>query len=60
MDKLVLIDGQSIIYKMFYMVEEGKQAQNTVYAFFYFLLERIRDEQPTHLAVLFEKKTLEF
>lgn len=60
MDKLVLIDGQSIIYKMFYMVEEGKQAQNTVYAFFYFLLERIREEQPTHLAVLFEKKTLEF
>ena len=60
MDKLVLIDGQSIIYKMFYMVEEGKQAQNTVYAFFYFLLERIREEQPSHLAVLFEKETLEF
>lgn len=58
MNKLVLIDGQSLIYRMFYMISEDKKAENAVFAFFYYLVERIRENQPTHVAVLFEEETL--
>lgn len=58
MSKLVLMDGQSIIYKMYYMIEEGKETDNAVYGFLTLFLENMKREQPGHLAVLFEKETL--
>lgn len=58
MNKLVLIDGQSLVYSMFYMISEDKKAENAVFAFFHYLIERIKENQPTHMAVLFEEETL--
>jgi len=58
--KLVLIDGHSLAYRAFHALpEDMKTAQgeltNAVYGFTSMLLNVLRDEQPTHIAVTFDK-----
>jgi len=58
--KLVLIDGHALAYRAFHALpEDMKTAQgeltNAVYGFTSMLLNVLRDEQPTHIAVTFDK-----
>jgi DNA polymerase-1 len=58
--KLILIDGHSLAYRAFHALpEDMKTAQgeltNAVYGFTSMLLNVLRDEQPTHIAVTFDK-----
>lgn len=60
MDKLFLIDGHALIFKMYYaflrrpMVNSKGADTSILYGFTKYLLELIRREQPTHLAVMFD------
>ncbi|MDY6875263.1 MAG: DNA polymerase I [Chloroflexota bacterium] len=58
--KLVLIDGHALAYRAFHALpEDMKTAQgeltNAVYGFTSMLLTVMHDEQPTHIAVTFDK-----
>ena len=59
-EKLVLIDGHSLAYRAFHALpEDMKTSQgeltNAVYGFTSMLLNVLRDEKPTHIAVTFDK-----
>jgi DNA polymerase I len=58
--RLLLIDGHSMAYRAFYALKEAnlvtKTGQHTegVYGFTSMLINLLRDEQPTHIAVCFD------
>ena len=60
MDRLYLIDGHSLIFRMYYafmrrpMINSKGEDTSILFGFTKFLLELIRKEQPTHLAVAFD------
>jgi len=58
--KLVLIDGHSLAYRAFHalpadMKTSQGELTNAVYGFTSMLLDVLRDERPTHVAVTFDK-----
>jgi DNA polymerase-1 len=58
--KLVLIDGHSLAYRAFHALPEDLKTSrgeltNAVYGFTSMLLNVLRDEKPTHIAVTFDK-----
>ncbi len=58
--KLVLIDGHALAYRAFHALpEDMKTSQgeltNAIYGFTLMLLNVLREEQPTHVAVTFDK-----
>jgi DNA polymerase-1 len=58
--KLVLIDGHSLAYRAFHalpadMKTSQGELTNAVYGFTSMLLNVLRDEEPTHIAVTFDK-----
>lgn len=62
--KLLLIDGNSILYRAFFALpplsnHDGQQT-NAVYGFTLMLLKILQDEKPTHLAVAFDKSKQTF
>lgn len=64
MDKLVLIDGNSIVNRAFYGVpdltnKEGLHT-NAIYGFLNILIKVIEEESPTHLLVAFDVKAPTF
>ncbi len=62
--KLLLIDGNSVLYRAFYGVPLLSTASglytNAVYGFAMMLLKLLADEQPTHVAVAFDKGKVTF
>ncbi|MDT8440494.1 MAG: DNA polymerase I [Desulfuromonadales bacterium] len=58
--RLFLIDGSSYIYRAYYAIRHLSNskgmATNAVYGFINMLLKVVRDEQPDHLAVVFDTK----
>ncbi|HEY9350364.1 MAG TPA: 5'-3' exonuclease H3TH domain-containing protein, partial [Acidothermales bacterium] len=58
--RLLLLDGHSLAYRAFYALPVENfatttgQATNAVYGFTSMLINTLRDEQPTHLAVTFD------
>ncbi|MGA8941155.1 MAG: DNA polymerase I [Thermoactinomyces sp.] len=58
MDKLILVDGNSIAYRAFYALPLLSNASgvytNSVYGFTMMLLKILEDEQPTHMLVAFD------
>jgi DNA polymerase-1 len=58
--KLVLIDGHSLAYRAFHALPEDMKTSrgeltNAVFGFTSMLLNVVRDENPTHIAVAFDK-----
>ena len=59
-DKLFLIDGHALVFKMYYafvrrpMINSKGMDMSILYGFTKYLLELIAREQPTHLAVAFD------
>jgi DNA polymerase-1 len=60
MDKLVLIDGSSILYRAFFalphFVTKSGEPTGALYGFLRMLLHIIKEEKPTHIAIAFDKK----
>jgi len=60
MEKLVLIDGSSILYRAFFalphFVTKSGEPTGALYGFLRMLLHVIKEEKPTHLAIAFDKK----
>ncbi len=60
MDKLFLIDGHALVFKMYYaflrrpMVNSKGADTSILFGFTKYLLELVEREQPTHLAVAFD------
>ncbi|MCD8215635.1 MAG: DNA polymerase I [Clostridiales bacterium] len=58
MDKIILIDGNSIINRAFYALpilsNKNGDYTNGVYGFFNILFKFINEEKPTHIAVAFD------
>src|SRR5579862_2946672 len=60
-DRLLLIDGHSLAYRAFHALPPENfstttgQPTNAVYGFTAMLINVLRDEQPTHLAVAFDR-----
>ncbi|RUT29550.1 DNA polymerase I [Paenibacillus zeisoli] len=58
MEKLILIDGNSIIYRAFFamppLTNSSGMHTNAVYGFTNMLLRLIQEEQPTHMMVAFD------
>ncbi|USB32366.1 DNA polymerase I [Paenibacillus sp. YPG26] len=58
MEKLILIDGNSIIYRAFFamppLTNSSGMHTNAVYGFTNMLLRLIQEEQPTHIMVAFD------
>ena len=58
--RLLLLDGHSLAYRAFYALPEANfstvtgQPTNAVYGFTSMLINLLRDEQPTHIAVAFD------
>jgi DNA polymerase-1 len=58
--RLLLLDGHSLAYRAFYALPaenfrtQTGQTTNAVYGFISMLINLLRDEQPTHLAVAFD------
>lgn len=58
--KLLLLDGHSLAYRAFFALPEANfststgQPTNAVYGFTSMLINALRDEQPTHIAVAFD------
>jgi len=58
--KLLLLDGHSLAYRAFYALPVENfstttgQPTNAVYGFTSMLVNLLRDEQPTHVAVAFD------
>ena len=58
--KLVLVDGHSLAYRAFHALPEDMRTSqgeltNAVFGFASMLLNVLRDEEPTHMAVTFDK-----
>ncbi len=57
---LLLLDGHSLAYRAFYALREVEmstttgQPTNAVFGFTSMLINLLRDEQPTHIAVAFD------
>lgn len=64
MEKLILIDGNSIIYRAFFamppLTNSGGLHTNAVYGFTNMLLRLIQEEQPTHILVAFDAGKVTF
>ena len=64
LDKLILIDGNSLLFRSFYALPllHTKQGEytNAVYGFLLMLKKLLKEEQPTHLVVAFDKKRKNF
>ena len=64
MEKLVLIDGNSLINRAFYampvLTTKDGTFTNAVYGFMNMLFKMIADEKPTHIAVAFDLKAPTF
>ncbi|GMA64842.1 hypothetical protein GCM10025859_52820 [Alicyclobacillus fastidiosus] len=62
--KLLLIDGNSILYRAFFALpplsNRSGQQTNAVYGFTLMLLKLLQEEKPTHLAVAFDKSKKPF
>jgi DNA polymerase-1 len=60
-DKLLLLDGHSLAYRAFFALPPENfstttgQPTNAVYGFTAMLINVLRDEQPTHVAVAFDR-----
>ncbi|MCF0172445.1 MAG: DNA polymerase I [Bacteroidales bacterium] len=60
MDKLFIIDGHALIFRMYYallnrpMVNSKGQDTSILYGFTKYILELVQRENPTHLAVAFD------
>ena len=60
MNRLFLIDGHALIFRMYYaflrrpMINSKGEDTSILFGFTKFLLELIRREKPTHLAVMFD------
>ena len=60
MNKLFLIDGHALVFKMFYafyqrpMINSKGADMSILYGFTKYLLEMVEKEKPTHLAVAFD------
>ena len=59
MPKLILIDGHSLAYRAFFalppeMATSQGELTNAVYGFTSMLLNVLREQQPTHIAVAFD------
>ncbi|GAA4137250.1 DNA polymerase I [Actinomadura keratinilytica] len=60
-DRLLLLDGHSLAYRAFFALPVENfsttdgQPTNAVYGFTSMLINLLRDEQPTHLAVAFDR-----
>ncbi|GGN91954.1 DNA polymerase I [Saccharibacillus kuerlensis] len=59
MDKLMMIDGNNLIYRAFYGITAPLQTAdgrptNAVYGFMLMLLRLLQDEKPTHILVTFD------
>ena len=60
-DRLLLLDGHSLAYRAFFALPPENfstttgQPTNAVYGFTAMLINVIRDEQPTHVAVAFDR-----
>ena len=60
MDKLFLIDGHALVFKMYYaflrrpMINSKGEDTSILFGFTKYLLELIAREQPSHLAVMFD------
>ena len=60
MNKLFIIDGHALVFKMFYafyqrpMINSKGADMSILYGFTKYLLEMVEKEQPTHLAVAFD------
>jgi DNA polymerase-1 len=58
--RLFLIDGSSYIYRAYYAIRHLSNSQgmatNAIYGFTNMLLKVIREQQPDHLAVIFDSK----
>ncbi len=60
-DRLLLLDGHSLAYRAFFALPAENfstttgQPTNAVYGFTAMLINVLRDEQPTHLAVAFDR-----
>ncbi|NIQ96343.1 MAG: hypothetical protein GWN87_20710, partial [Desulfuromonadales bacterium] len=63
-NKLYLIDGSSYIYRAYYAVRHLSNSKgeptNAVFGFANMLLKIIRDENPQHLAVVFDTRAPTF
>ena len=66
MSRLLLLDGHSLAYRAFYALPAENfststgQHTNAVYGFTSMLINMLRDEQPTHVAVAFDKSRQTF
>ncbi len=64
MKKLILIDGNSLVYRAFYAIPltiaRAGEPVNAVYGFTSMLIKLIKDEQPAALAVAFDRKAPTF
>ena len=66
MPTLLLLDGHSLAYRAFYALPAENfststgQNTNAVYGFTSMLINMLRDEQPTHIAVAFDKSRQTF
>ena len=62
--KLVLIDGHSILNRAFYGVPDLSNAEglhtNAIYGFLNIMFKFLEEENPTHLAVAFDLKAPTF
>ena len=60
MDKMFLIDGHALVFKMYYaflrrpMINSKGADMSILYGFTKYLLEMVEREKPTHLAVAFD------
>ncbi len=64
-DRLYLIDGSAFAYRAFFAIRSGLtnskgQPTNAVYGFTRVLLKLLREEQPSHIAVVFDAKGKSF
>ena len=66
MDKLFLIDGHALIFRMYYaflrrpMINSKREDTSILYGFTKYLLEIISKQKPTHLAVAFDPHAATF
>jgi DNA polymerase-1 len=64
--RLLLLDGHSLAYRAFYALPAENfststgQHTNAVYGFTSMLINMLRDEEPTHVAVAFDKSRQTF
>ena len=64
--RLLLLDGHSLAYRAFYALPVENfstttgQSTNAVYGFTAMLINVLRDEEPTHIAVAFDKSRQTF